>query len=139
MALGDLLDVDAAHVAEEHHRLLADAVPHDARVVLLPDPRLGIHQHAARQVAVDLQAEHLRGLLRRLVGRVGELHPAGLHPPAREHLRLDDHRLADAHGDLARLLRGGGEAEVGDGNPRALDDLARLVLEEPHAGAPAIP
>ena len=29
--LGDLLDVDAAHVAEEHHRALADPVPDDAR------------------------------------------------------------------------------------------------------------
>ena len=75
-------------------------------------------------------------LLGRLVGGVGELHAAGLHPPAREHLGLDDDRLADAHGDLARLLRRGREAEVGDGDPRALDDLARLVLEEPHRRRP---
>ena len=35
MRLGDLLDVDAAHVGEEHHGPLAHAVPDDAGVVLL--------------------------------------------------------------------------------------------------------
>jgi hypothetical protein len=133
MALGDLLDVDAAHVAEQHHRLLADPVPDDAGVVLLRDTRLGVDQHAARHVAVDRQPEHVLGLRGRVLGRVGELHAARLHPPAGEHLRLDDDRLADASSDLARLLRRRGEAVVGHRDPGALDDLARLVLEEPHA------
>ena len=132
MALGDLLDVDAAHVAEEHRGLLADPVPDDAGVVLLLDAGLGIDEHPARDVAVDRQPEHVLGLLGGLVGRVGELHAAGLHPPAGEHLRLDDDRLADAHRDLTRLLRRGREPVVRDGDPRALDDLAGLVLEEPH-------
>ena len=67
VALGDLLDVDAAHVAEEHHRLLADPVPHDAGVVLLRDRRLRVDEHAARHVAVDLEREDVLGLLGRLV------------------------------------------------------------------------
>ena len=37
MLLGDLLDVDAAHVGEQHHRPLAQAIPHHAGVVLVPD------------------------------------------------------------------------------------------------------
>ena len=37
--LGDLLDVDAAHVAEDHHRQAREAVPGDADVVLLRDRR----------------------------------------------------------------------------------------------------
>ena len=40
---------------------------------------------------------------------------------------------ADALRDLARLGGVGGEAVVGDGDAGALDDLAGLVLEEPHA------
>ena len=63
MALGHLLDVDAAHVAEQHHRLLADPVPHHAGVVLLLDAGLGVDEHPARHVAVDLQAEDVLGLL----------------------------------------------------------------------------
>ena len=67
-----------------------------------------------------------------LLGRVGELHAAGLHPPAGEHLRLDDRRAADALGDRPRLGGVGREAEVRDRDARALDDLAGLVLEEAH-------
>ena len=37
MLLGDLLDVDPAHVGEQHHRALADPVPDDAGVVLVLD------------------------------------------------------------------------------------------------------
>ena len=40
LLLGDLLDVDAADRREDHHRLLARAVPDDAGVVLLLDLRL---------------------------------------------------------------------------------------------------
>ncbi len=134
--LGDLLDVDAAHVGEQHHRLLADPVPDDAGVVLLLDGDLRVDEHAARHVAVDLQAEDELGVLGRLVGRVGELHAAGLHPPARQHLRLDHDRAGDLRGDPPRLLRRRGEAVLGDGDARLRDDLSRLVLEEAHPSAP---
>ena len=72
---------------------------------------------------------------RRLVGGVGELDAAGLHPTAGQDLGLDDRRAADALGDLARLVGAGGKAEIGDRDAGPLDDLAGLVLEEPHAGA----
>ena len=39
MLLGDLLDVDPAHVGEQHHRALANPVPDDAGVVLVLDRR----------------------------------------------------------------------------------------------------
>src|SRR5919202_1711594 len=72
MGLGHLLDVDAAHGGEDHHRLLARAVPRDARVVLLLDLHAGVDEHAARLVAVDLEGQDVLGVLRGLVGRVGE-------------------------------------------------------------------
>ena len=55
VGLGDLLDVDAAHVREQHHRLLAQAVPDDAGVVLLLHGDSLVDEHAARHVAVDLE------------------------------------------------------------------------------------
>ena len=131
--LGDLLDVDAAHVAEEHQRLLRGAVPNDAGVVLLGDFGLRVDEHAARHVAVDLQLQDVLGVGLGFGRCVGELDAAGLHPPAGEHLRLDHRRPADPLGDLRCLGRIGREAVVGYGDARALDDLARLELEEPHA------
>ncbi len=130
---GDLLDVDAAHVAEEHQRLLGGAVPDDAGVVLLLDLRLRVYQYPARHVPADLQLEDVARVGLGFLGRVGELDAAGLHPPAGEHLRLDHGRPADPRGDLRRLGRVGREAVVGDGDAGALDDLARLELEESHA------
>ena len=130
--LGDLLDVDAAHVAEQHQRLLGGAVPDDARVVLLLDLGLRVDEHAARHVAADLQLQDVARVGLGFLGRVGELDAAGLHPPAGEHLRLDHGRPADPRGDRGRLGGIGREAVVGDGDAGALDDLARLELEESH-------
>ena len=130
---GDLLDVDAAHVAEEHQRLLGGAVPDDAGVVLLLDLRLRVDEDTAGHVPADLQLEDVARVGLGFLGRVGELDAAGLHAPAREHLRLDHGRTADPRGDLRRLGGVGREAVVGDGDACALDDLARLELEESHA------
>src|SRR5262249_35553030 len=79
------------------------------------------------------------GVRRRLLGRVGELDAAGLHPPAAQHLGLDHHRPADLLGGPARLLGAPAKAVLGDGNPRQLDDLACLELVEPHRGAGPYP
>ena len=70
---------------------------------------------------------------RGLLGRVGELDAAGLHPAAGQHLGLDHDRAADLLGGLAGLVGGRAEAVLGDGDPRQLDDLACLELVEPHA------
>ena len=67
-----------------------------------------------------------------LLGRVGELDAAGLHPAAAQHLRLDHDRPADLLGGLAGLLGGRAEAVLGDGDPRQLDDLPCLELVEAH-------
>src|SRR5213078_1020973 len=109
LLLGDLLDVDAADRGEDHHRLLADAVPDDAGVELLRDLGPGVDQHAAGHVAVDLELQDVGGVPHGLVGRVGEFDAAGLHAPAGEDLRLDDGRAADALGNGPRLLGLGDE------------------------------
>ena len=132
VGLGDLLDVDAAHVAEQHQRPLRGAVPDDAGVVLLLDLGFGVDEDAARHVAVDLQLQDRLGVLGGLLGRVGELDAARLHPAAAQHLRLDHDRAADLLGGLAGLVGRFAEAVLGDGNPRQLDDLACLVLVEAH-------
>ncbi len=129
---GDLLDVDPAHVAEQHQRPLRGAVPDHARVVLLLDLRLGVDEDAARHLAVDLQLQDRLGVLGGLRRRVGELDAAGLHAAAAQHLRLDHDRPADLLGGPARLLRRGAEPVLGDRDARQLDDLPCLVLVEPH-------
>ena len=72
-----------AHVGEQHHRALADPVPDHAGVVLVGDRGAGVDQHATRHVAADLEAEHVLGVRRGLVGGVGELHAPRLHPARR--------------------------------------------------------
>ncbi len=111
---------------------LPHAVVDHAGVVLLLDLGLGADQHALRHVAVDLEGEDLAGVRLGLLGRVGELHAAGLHAPAGEHLRLDHHRAADLRRDRLGLLGVRREAAVGHGNALALEDLPRFVLEEAH-------
>ena len=130
--LGDLLDVDPAHVAEQHHRPLGAPVPEHRRVVLLLDLGLGVDQHADRHVAADLELEDLGGVGLGLLGRVGELDAAGLHPPAGQDLGLDHRRPADPLGRLARLGGGLAEAVLGDRDPGPLDDPAAFELVEAH-------
>ena len=134
-SLGDLLDVDPAHVREQHHRALADPVPDHAGVVLVGDRGPRVDEHAARHVAADLEVEDVLGVAGRLLRRVGELDPAGLHPAAAEDLRLDHHRAADLLGDPAGLVGCLGEAVLGHGDAGLGDDRPRLVLEEAHRGA----
>ena len=81
---------------------LADPVPDHAGVVLVLDRGPRVDEHAARHVAVDLEAEDVLGVRGGLVRRVGELDAAGLHPAAGQHLGLDHDRAADV---LARSGR----------------------------------
>ena len=68
-----------------------------------------------------------------LIGRVGELDAAGLHPAAGQHLGLDHDRAVDLGSAICRAslwrLR---EAVLGDGNARLGHDRPGLVLEEAH-------
>jgi hypothetical protein len=132
LLLGDLLDVDAAHGREDHHGLLARAVPHNPRVVLLRDLGPGVHEHAAWHVAVDLKREDVARILLGLLGGVGELYAAGLHASAGEHLGLDHCGTADTLRDPPCLGGVGRKAVVSDWDTGALDYLARLILEESH-------
>ena len=138
--LGDLLDVDPAHVAEQHHRPLGAAVPEHRRVVLLLDLGLGVDQDADRHVAADLELEDLGGVLLGLLRRVGELDAAGLHPPAAQHLGLDHGRAVDLLGGRLAGLGGRlGEAVLGDRDPGQLDDPPAFVFVEAHGVADAEP
>ena len=139
VGLGDLLDVDPAHVAEQHQRSLRGPVPDDPGVVLLFDLGLRVDEDPARELAADLELEYRLGMLGRLLGGVGELDAAGLHPAAAQHLRLDHDRPTDLLRGLAGLVRRPAEAVAGDGNPRQLDDPTCLVLEEAHGGGEPYP
>ena len=94
-----------------------------ARVVLLLDLGLRVDEDAARHVAVDLELEDLRRVAGRLIGGVGELDAACLHPAAGQHLRLDHRRAADPLGGLARLV-GGLQKPYSVTGSRPLDDPA---------------
>ena len=133
--LGDLLDVDAAHVREDERGQLADPVPDDARVVLLLDLGLRADQQAARHVAAYLELEDLLRLTLGLLGRLGEADAARLHAAAGQDLRLDHDGTADLLGDPLGVLGRFGVAAGSDQDPFALEDPARFVLEEPHRGA----
>ena len=65
-------------------------------------------------------------------GLDGELDPARLAPPAREHLRLDDDGAAELLGRGARLFGRGREPTLGDRDPGLPEELLALVLVEIH-------
>src|SRR5437763_5809930 len=130
--LGDLLDVDPAHVAEHVGRKLADPVVDHAGVVLPLDRGLGVDEDPARHVPADLERQDLAGVRLRLLGGVGELHAARLHPPSRQDLRLDDDGAADVGCDRLGLLGVRRESVLRQRYALARQDPARLVLVEPH-------
>ena len=103
--LGDLFDVDAALDAEHHQRLLGRAVEQHRGVVLGGDVRGVLDPQRAHDVAVDVHAEDVAGVLARLGLVGGELHAAGLAASADQHLRLDDDRVADLVGGARRRPR----------------------------------
>ena len=100
-----LLDVDAAHVAEDGDRLLGERVVGDAQVVLLANGRLLLDEDTTRELALDLEREDLGGGRFRLGRCVGELHATRLHAAAREHLRLEDDGAVDLASEPLGLLR----------------------------------
>ena len=59
----DLLDVDAAHVAEDDHGPAGGGVPGDGGVVLLLDRAALLDEHAHRLLPVDLDTEDCPGCL----------------------------------------------------------------------------
>ena len=132
---GDLLDVDPALLREHEERLLLAPVERDREVVLLGDLRGLLDPELADDVAVDVQAEDRLGVLSGLVGRVGELDPAGLPAAAGQHLGLDDDLAAELLGRRARLVRRRREPPLGDGDAEPLEELLALVLVEIHRAA----
>ena len=132
LLLGNLLDVNATDGAEDDHRLLGGAVPDNTGVVLLLNFGLRVNEHAARHLAADLDLQHVDGVRGGFVWRVGELHAAGLHPAAAEHLALDDARPVDLLGRGLSLLRSCCETKLGDRDSGAANDLASLVFVKAH-------
>ncbi len=87
---GDFLDLDAALRGEHEQRLLRTPVEGDREVVLLGDVGRLLDPELLDDVASDVEADDLLGLLLG-VGRVlGELDAARLPAPAGQHLSLDD-------------------------------------------------
>ena len=68
-------------------------------------------------MALDIQPQYLRGLIRRVVGIVSQFHPAGFAPTSGFHLGLDDDAAAaESHGDLLGLRGCLGKSSVEHGH-----------------------
>ncbi len=134
-----LLDVDAAHVAEDHDGELGQGVVGDAGVVLLLDGGLRLDEDGARLLAVDLEVEDGGGLAPGLLRRVGEPDAAGLHAAAGEHLRLEHDRPADVLRQLRGLLRRLGGAALGEADAALGEEALGFVFVEPHPPVQSLP
>src|SRR2546425_5263927 len=81
------------------------SVDDDAHVALGRNVGGGRHEHPAHGETLDGHAEDLGGVRRSLVRVRGELHAAGLAPPAGVYLGFDhDAATAQAYGDRAGLV-----------------------------------
>ena len=91
----------------------------------------GRDEHPVDREALDLHAEDRLGVLVGLVGSLGELDAAGLAAAAGLDLRLDDDD-AELLGSGLRLVGGGGDDSLGDGDVVLGEQLLRLVLHQIH-------
>ena len=130
---GHLLDVDAAHVAENQDRELATAVPGDAHVVLLGNGALGLDEDRARLLALDHDRQDGRKVFTGFVGGVGELHRTGLHAPAREYLTLQHHGATDVMRGGNRLFGGGDDTAFAHGQAVASEQFLGFVFVKTHS------
>src|SRR4051794_15157864 len=128
----DFLDVDAALFGEHEQSLLLTPVERDREVVLALDVGRLLDPELADDVPVDVQPEDRLRVLRGLVGRLGELDPAGLSAAAGEDLRLDDDLAADLLGGGASLFGSCRDTPFGYGDPEALEQFLSLMLVEVH-------
>src|SRR5215218_1601514 len=100
----DIEEVDSALLREHEERLLLAAVERQREVVLARNVRRGLDPELAHDVPVDIHAENRERMRLGVVGALGELDPAGLASPAREHLGLDDDLAAELLCSSARLF-----------------------------------
>ena len=132
VGLGDLLDLDAALDRGDAEVLAVRAVEQEREVVLLLGRRRRRDQDPVDGEALDLHPEDVRRVLERLVGRLGELHAAGLATSTGLDLRLDDRDAADL---LGRRLRGlGGLDHLAQRRHHSMlgEEHLRLVLHQIH-------
>ena len=132
--LGQLLDLHAA-LDRAHGQVGAvGAVQQHGEVVLLGDVgALGDHD-PVHGVALDVHPQDGLGVLVGLVGRLGDLHAAGLAAAADLHLRLDDGDAADLLRGRLGLVRGLRNDAGQHGDAVRLEQIARLVLIQVHGG-----
>src|SRR5207248_5027456 len=105
------------------------AVDEKRHVVLVGDVARPLDEHGAHDVPLDVHAENLLGLGRRVLGIVGELDTAGLAATADPDLRLDDDAAAELGGNRAGLVRRARDAAFRNSDAVACEQLLRLVLE----------
>ena len=106
LGAGDLLDVHAAHRRQHRQRLLGGAVERDRGVVLAGRSPRPPRSTAAAPCGPGCPFPGCRPPGPGLVGRVGELDPAGLAAAADLDLRLHHDPPADLLGGRAGLLGG---------------------------------
>ncbi len=135
VALGDRFDLDATLGRQHQQVLLRGTVEREAGVVLLVDVRRLLDPEALDDVALDVHAEDVAGVLAHLGLVVGELDAAGLAATTDLHLCLDHDGVAGLVGLLHRLVDGVSRATPADRDVITGEVLLALVLEEIHVGA----
>ena len=113
----DFFDLDAALRGEHEERLLGAAIERDREVVLLRDVGRLLDPERLDDVAADVEADDVLGLLLGVCGILGELDATRLAAAAGQHLSLDDNLAADLLRSGARLFGRPGNAPVGDRDP----------------------
>jgi hypothetical protein len=133
---GQLLDLHPA--LDRGHRQVRPVGPVEqvGHVVLGVDVAGLGDQDPAYQVALDVQAEDRRRLLRGLVGVGRQLDAAGLAPAPGLDLGLHHHGGADPAGGDPRLLGGVGHLPRQHGYAVRGEELLRLVLVQVHEFIP---
>ena len=132
IGFGDRLNFHAALRAQHTEIFFGGTIQCEARVILLTDIRSMFNPKDLDNVAFDIEAENVGGVLTTLVGVHGQFHAAGFTATAHQYLGLHDDGIPHPLCGGQRVVDRADSFTRRDGNAILSKHLLALIFEKIH-------